>query len=142
MISMILVDTTFLIDLRRGRNKAFRRDAEEWLRRNAGASLGIPAVVFGEFAEGFDQGNHQILLDYVGGYRVFPVDSQVSLTYGAISRRLRLAGMSIGANDTWIAATALGSGLPLLTRNRSHFERVPGLVALDYGDDISKRIDN
>ena len=33
----------------------------------------------------------------------------------------------IGANDMWIAATALAKGLGVATKNRNEFSRVPGL---------------
>jgi predicted nucleic acid-binding protein len=35
--------------------------------------------------------------------------------------------MPIGANDLWIAATALAHGRPPLTRDEAHFPRVSGL---------------
>jgi tRNA(fMet)-specific endonuclease VapC len=38
-----------------------------------------------------------------------------------------LAGASIGERDTLIAGVALAAGLPLLTGNERHFQRVPGL---------------
>ena len=34
---------------------------------------------------------------------------------------------AISAHDLWISATAIAHGLALATRNRAHFERVPGL---------------
>lgn len=36
-------------------------------------------------------------------------------------------GILIGANDLWIAATALAHGLPVVTRDEGHHRRVPGL---------------
>lgn len=33
----------------------------------------------------------------------------------------------IGQNDLWIAAVAVRADLPLLTRNRRHFDRIDGL---------------
>jgi predicted nucleic acid-binding protein len=41
-------------------------------------------------------------------------------------------GLLIGANDLWIAATALAFGKPVVTRNLREFQRVPGLTVLDY----------
>ena len=37
-----------------------------------------------------------------------------------------------GANDMWIAATALAHAQPLLTRNAREFARVPGLQVESY----------
>lgn len=41
---------------------------------------------------------------------------------------LRLAGTSIGPNDTAIAGHAIAAGAVLVTNNTREFERVPGLV--------------
>jgi hypothetical protein len=42
---------------------------------------------------------------------------------------------AIGQNDLWIAAVAVHTGLPLLTRNRRHLDRIDGLSlhVLDSG---------
>lgn len=52
--------------------------------------------------------------------------------YGELYRYLRRRGSLIGTNDLWIAATALVHGMPLVTRNVEHFERVPGLELVEY----------
>lgn len=52
--------------------------------------------------------------------------------YGELYRYLRQRGSLIGTNDLWIAATALVYGMPLVTRNVEHFERVPGLELVEY----------
>ena len=41
---------------------------------------------------------------------------------------LKGQGRLIANEDLLIAATALETGYPLFTKNRSHFERIPGLV--------------
>jgi predicted nucleic acid-binding protein len=41
---------------------------------------------------------------------------------------LKAQGRLIANEDLLIAATALETGYPLFTKNRSHFERIPGLV--------------
>ena len=43
---------------------------------------------------------------------------------------LKSQGRLIANEDLLIAATAPESGYPLFTKNRSHFERTPGLVLL------------
>jgi predicted nucleic acid-binding protein len=45
----------------------------------------------------------------------------------AARRHLERRGKGIGAPDYLIAGVCLAHGLPLLTRNREHFSRVPGL---------------
>jgi predicted nucleic acid-binding protein len=51
------------------------------------------------------------------------VDPQIARRAGQIKRH---TGLQIA--DALIAATALEHKLPLMTRNRRHFERVPGLT--------------
>lgn len=54
-------------------------------------------------------------------------DAQVSLTWGRISAETELVGRKLADNDLWIAACCLTDDIPLLTLNRRHFERIPGL---------------
>ena len=56
-----------------------------------------------------------------------PVNEAVSTRAGEIAAAQRLAGRPCGAIDPFIAATALVQGMPLVTRNVQHFERVDGL---------------
>jgi tRNA(fMet)-specific endonuclease VapC len=129
---MILADTTLLIDLQRGRKNFRRRQAMEWLSANEAEQLALPAIVFGEFAEGFEDPQHPILESYRTGFQIISVDVRVASEYGRLSRKLRAEGQSIGSNDTWIAATALAHACPVVTRNSKHLRRVPGLNVLDY----------
>ncbi len=48
-----------------------------------------------------------------------------------IDQELRAAGIRLDVADTMIAGIALSHGLPLLTRNRRHFDRIPGLVLIE-----------
>jgi predicted nucleic acid-binding protein len=41
-------------------------------------------------------------------------------------------GESLGANDLWIAASAIANQTPRVTRNAREFRRVPGLEVMDY----------
>jgi predicted nucleic acid-binding protein len=42
--------------------------------------------------------------------------------YGFLRGEAAADGHMIGPNDCWIAACCVGHGLPLLTRNRKHFQ--------------------
>jgi predicted nucleic acid-binding protein len=54
------------------------------------------------------------------------VDGELAESAGRLRRTTQLA-----VPDALIAATALAHELPLMTRNRRHFERVPGLTLHD-----------
>ncbi len=130
---MILVDTTFLIDLQRAERHVRHQSAVQWLKDHDEVEIGLPVIVLGEFAEGFETTGHPVIEHYRANHRIVEVDERVAMIYSGISRDLRSKGTPIGANDTWIAATALAHQVPLLTRNLAHFSRVKGLDVMAYG---------
>ncbi|MFN8557176.1 MAG: type II toxin-antitoxin system VapC family toxin [Dehalococcoidia bacterium] len=58
---------------------------------------------------------------------VVPISRRVARRFALLRGALRSAGNLLPAPDLLIAATALTHDLILVTRNRRHFERVPGL---------------
>jgi tRNA(fMet)-specific endonuclease VapC len=57
---------------------------------------------------------------------------EIAWQYGEIYRQLSGQGKLIGANDLWIAATAIAHGFGLVTSNQSELSRVPGLQVETY----------
>jgi predicted nucleic acid-binding protein len=55
-----------------------------------------------------------------------PVDEQVADAWSEMRVALRSAGHKLDINDSWIAATAIAHGLPLVTQDRD-YDGVPGL---------------
>jgi tRNA(fMet)-specific endonuclease VapC len=60
-----------------------------------------------------------------------PVAALASV-YGRILAGLQRRGEVIATMDLLIASSALVEGAPLVTRNASHFERIPDLGLLAY----------
>jgi len=52
--------------------------------------------------------------------------------FGALKAELERAGNVVADLDLQIASIALQRGLPLLTHNRQHFERIPDLQIEDW----------
>ena len=65
-------------------------------------------------------------------YPILPWSSEISWQYGEIYRTLAAIGQLIGANDLWIATTALVHGVGVVTNNVDEFSRVPGLMVVPY----------
>jgi tRNA(fMet)-specific endonuclease VapC len=63
---------------------------------------------------------------------VLPWTLEAADRYGDIAAHLQQSGRPIGQMDTQIAAHALALGLPLVTHNTRHFQRVPGLKLEDW----------
>ena len=92
----------------------------------------LSSVALGEFATGMENPANPQLRRISSLFHLLVVDRPIALRYGQINRHLRHRGTPIGANDLWIAATAIEHGLPLVTRNLDHFHRVPDLQLLGY----------
>jgi predicted nucleic acid-binding protein len=60
-------------------------------------------------------------------YLVLPYNRELAVLWGRLRADLEAKGTPTETNDLWIAATALHYGLPFITHDRRHFERVPGL---------------
>lgn len=60
--------------------------------------------------------------------RPLPLDDRAAAYAANVDRELRAQGLRLQTADTLVAGIALAHGLPLLTRNLRHFDRVPGLL--------------
>ena len=65
---------------------------------------------------------------------VLAYDEQSAERYGQLRSSLERAGTPIGSMDLMIAAHALSARLTLVTNNRREFDRVPGLVVVDWSE--------
>jgi predicted nucleic acid-binding protein len=64
-----------------------------------------------------------LLARVLGGLEEVPVDRAIAQAAGRIRRAAQLQ-----VADALIAATAFEHDMPIITRNRRHFERVTGLT--------------
>ncbi len=55
-----------------------------------------------------------------------PIDDTVAHAWAGLVARLRAAGRRMPVNDSWIAATALAHGIPVVTQD-TDYDDVPGL---------------
>jgi tRNA(fMet)-specific endonuclease VapC len=122
---MIVADSDVLIDALRGREPAKGRIAEE-LEKGA---LATTAVSVFELLSGAKTAaakkKVRTLLDAV---LILPLDEQASESAAEVRKKLEAKGATIGMADYLIAGICLSRSAILLTRNKSHFERVPDLT--------------
>lgn len=120
---MTIADTDVLIDYLAGKGEA---DAvERLLRRGA---LRTTVISRFELLSGAKNPKQLArLLQLLGAVPSLGLDDAAADAASEIRRSLERSGNPIGMADSLIAGIVTGSGGTLLTRNRRHFERVPGI---------------
>lgn len=128
----LILETTFLVDLERELSAGTGGPVQSFLEQQSGEPLYITSAVAGEMASGLGPTDRPRWERFIRPFQVLPATPDVCWVYGQTFRYLRANGLLIGANDLWIAATALAFGKSLVTRNARDFQRVPGLSVLSY----------
>lgn len=125
----VLIDTVLLIDQERGLDDIDAVAGDE--------ERGISVITVGELLHGVHRATGAVrtrrraFVEHVlAGFEPIPVTEPVARVHAEIWAELAARGVSVGAHDLWIAATAVAHGYGLATRNAAEFERVPGLRVL------------
>ena len=135
---MICLDTNIVISIVNGRSSSLRHRLEEQLR--AGTAVALPVVALFEMRYGFFKSgrrveNEQRLDKFLSlGIGILPFGAEDAAHAGDIRADLERKGTPIGHYDYLIAAQARRHGAPLVTLNRREFERVPGLLVVDWAN--------
>ena len=120
---MIIADTDVLIDYLAGKGEA---DAvERLLRRGALRTTVISRFELLSGAKNPKQLAH--LVQLLAAVPSLGLDDAAADAASEIRRTLEQSGNPIGMADSLIAGIVTSIGGTLLTRNRRHFERVPGI---------------
>ncbi len=133
MADALILETSFLVDLERELIVGAPGPAQRFLESRQTEKLHITFTIAGELAAGPRMNERATWDRLVSPFEVIPWTPEVSWRYGHLHRYLRENCLLIDANDLWIAATALVFEMPVVTRNESHFMRVPELDVIGYG---------
>ena len=122
-----LADTSVFIRLEADRFHAGRFAGFDW---------GISAITLGELRLGLLQAADpdsasRRLSTYLLAQRfeALPVDEPVSDAWALLVSRLRAEGRKVPINDSWIAATAIAHGIPVLTQD-TDYDAMPGVEVI------------
>jgi tRNA(fMet)-specific endonuclease VapC len=96
-----------------------------------GKTVAVSFITVGELHYGAEKKqwsvkNRQNLEERLKAVVIVPYDSELCRTFGRVKASLP-KGVTVGTDDVWIASCAIRHGIPLVTNNRKHFERIPGL---------------
>lgn len=122
-----LLDTDTCIQVFRGESSVIER-----MRQVSGDDLAISSITYYELAYGAkrcvkEQEEFRKIQIFSQQIHQLAFGPQTALQAAEVRRVLEKCGAGIGPMDTLIAATALESGLTLVTGNLREFARVPGL---------------
>ena len=106
-------------------------------RVSPGEELAVTAVSVGELAHGAHKSARvvqnlarmDVLLATV---TILPYDEGAARRYGLLKSELERAGQPLSDLDLQIASIVLEYDVAVITHNRQHFERVPGLIIEDW----------
>lgn len=129
---MYFLDTNTCIDFLRNLSESVRS-------RFLSVSLNeikITVVVKAELLLGAYKSNRPETLEktiqFLELFEVIPFSDDMSYTYAKIRKELETKGNKIGANDLFIAASALNKEAILVTHNTREFIRIDGLKLDDW----------
>ncbi len=111
---MALFDTDVLIDVLRG-----TKGAKEAVLKNAGPNNLISAITYGEILFGMRGHEDEMTLKLLSAFQVIAADK--SIVEAAIDIKRKAKGHDLELFDCIIAATAMVTGMELITRNKKHY---------------------
>ena len=127
---MVCLDTTFLVDLVRAKPEA---EGKLLHYLEGDERITTTPVNAAELFDGaYSTRSRRTEAERVGGLlehlELLELSLAVCEKYGRLVNDLKAKGSPIGDLDTLVASTAIVHRQVLLTRNKAHFEKVPGLV--------------
>jgi tRNA(fMet)-specific endonuclease VapC len=120
---MFIADTDVLIDFLRGVGEAERIVIE----LGAGRLCTTAITAFELWAGSKSPQQVAAVESLLAAVTVLPLDGSSARRAGEVRRDLERGGRTIGMADSLIAGIALNHEAILITRNRKHYDRVPGL---------------
>ena len=131
---MVLMDTVFLIDLMRGRERAIAL-LDELEREDEPVAVATPTLQ--EFFRGLGTvalgaADKRRVVEAVRGRPVLPLDAAAAERAGQIDAELWARGEPVDPEDAALAGIALSRDEALATRRAKEFGRVAGLRLRSY----------
>lgn len=126
---MVLLDTDVLIGLLRNNEDAVKK-ISKLLEKHIilfTTTINTAELYFGAHLSKRSQENLKAVDKLVKTIKIIPFEFIHSKIYGDIRSNLQKKGEMINELDIFIATIAIEKGLPIITRNTGHFERISKL---------------
>lgn len=130
----MIEDTSFVVDVLRDDADAVRflEIIEKERRPEKVASVTVLELYEGLARSDASKARRRRVLDVLDTKHVVGADAALMRRAGKLSGDLIVRGERIDREDCVIAATAMATDEPVVTRNADHFERIDGLDVRTY----------
>ncbi len=130
---MPALDTSFIVDLLRGKEEALHKLAEMEVEGVSFSTTEINVLELyrGAYLSGKTHQNLEEIRKLLECFQVMELEESVYEVFASLSARLLSEGKPIGAFDELIAAITLLQEGQIVTRD-DHFKKVPGLEVISY----------
>ena len=126
----VIFDSSEIISLERN-----RAQVQVLVSGREDEPFGISVVTVAELLHGVERADTEVrrlkrqsfVEKVLESFAIFPFDITVARIYARIWASLAKKGLTIGAHDLIIAATAISLDYSVITANRRHFEKIEGL---------------
>jgi predicted nucleic acid-binding protein len=130
-----VIDSSVLVAVERG-----NLDLSTVCGVSGSLAVGIAAITASELLHGVHRAStprqrtlrEAYVERLIGSVLVLPFDLTVARLHARVWAELAAQGITVGAHDLMIAATALANGGMVATRDERSFPRIPGLSVLRW----------
>jgi tRNA(fMet)-specific endonuclease VapC len=126
-----VLDSDTCIGILRGRKEVLERRAIE-VDEVTTTWVTASELFYGAAKSAKPDANAALVIRFINTLPLLAPDLASARLFGEVKARLATGGQIVADADLFIASIALSRGATLVTGNRKHYERIPGLVLEDW----------
>lgn len=130
---MFLLDTNVCVQFLRGKNLRIRQHLSSYPTHEVCLSSVVLSELYcGVLRSAKPVKNREDVDQFAAPFQCLLFDQAAADHFASIRHYLETRGTPIGPYDLQIAAIAMANGCTLVTHNTGEFQRVPGLLLVDW----------